>query len=659
MNLRIHTKKIIIAIIFLMFATPSLAQDFLPSPSAEIDSATDTSMESAFPAIRKEFYYYDETWFPFLLSLSERNKTDALRILESLQDAKLNYGDKNASFYSYALLALSAQQEKEGDIETAAKLIDESILLSPDIPRLYFSKAAFIWRNEPGRLYDIVHHMVTGIMLSIDDVTIVTTLEANLALGIIIAIFAIFAIFSLSLAAKYAYLAANDIRERFGWDIPLLLFSVFIAVFFVFLLSLDIGLLWLVILMNIAFLVYYTKTEKKIFVLFYVLILVCPIILNYTSALMLSTHRDATDEIMQIKQDTYTLETETALTRWVADNPDDTSALFALGSLNKRTGYLDYAQRYYGKIIEIDPACAPALNNLGAVYFVLRDYSRAEDLFIRANDADPDLVAPYYNLYKIGMSRFDLKTAEDYYDTAMKLDPARITEFLDVEVKENEGEPSFLARTNRIVLDEDLPDSFLWKRVLSMSQPKELADGIFSDMMKGVGLRAVPVVGVLGLIFIMISGSLAQRSVLSKFCKFCGLPFLLKSQPHMERRDSCNRCFSVFVRKEGIDPKTKADLRMQVDRTNYVRRIVLIVANLLIPGFGRIYRGRVLRGFVLLSLFIIFAVQLLYLRGIVVYPVKSFGFPVIHSPFLFAAGSILVYLFAQSDFIKSELSENK
>jgi len=160
-----------------------------------------------------------------------------------------------------------------------------------------------------------------------------------------------------------------------------------------------------------------------------------------------------------------------------------------------------------------------------------------------------------------------------------------------------------------------------------------------------------------GLFFLMISGSLARRSVISKSCKFCGLPFLLKSQPHMERRDSCNRCFSVFVRKEGIDPRTKADLRMKVDRTNHVRRIVLIAVNALLPGFGRIYRGRVLRGFIILFLFLLFFVQLIYLRGIVVYPVKSFGLPIIHNPFLFGAGSLLVYLFAQSDFIRSELSD--
>jgi tetratricopeptide (TPR) repeat protein len=658
MYLSTLTKKTVLLGVLLLCVSPCLAQDFIPSPTAEMDSTTDAVADSPFPSIRKDFFDYDEAWFPFLLTLSERNKTDALRVIDSLQTARFNYGDKNASSYSYALLALSRQQENEGDLETAASLIDESILLSPDIPRLYFYKAAFIWRNEPGRLYDIVHLTVTGLKLSTKDITIVTTLGANLALGMIITLLAIFFFFSLSLAAKYILVAAHDIRERLGWEIPLLLFSAFIAVVFVFLFSLGIGLVWLIVLMNIAFLIYYTRAEKLIFALFYILILVCPIFLNYTGALMLSTHRNVTDEILQIRGDTYTPEAEAALNTWVADNPDDITALFSLASLNKRTGYLDEAQRLYGKVIDIDPSCAPALNNLGAIHFVRRDYPQAEELFLAANAADPDLVAPYYNLYKVDMTRFDLKTAEEYYDMAIKLDPARITAFLGIEVKEDEGEPTFLERANRMVLDEDLPDRLLWERVFTMSEPRELADGIFSNMMKGIGLRAVPVVGVLGLILLLISGSLATRSVISKFCKFCGLPFLLKSQPHMERRDSCNRCFSVFVRKEGIDPKTKADLRMKVDRINHIRRIVLIIVNAIIPGFGRIYRGRVFRGFIILSLFLVFVVQLVYLRGIVVYTVKSFGFPIIHNPFLFGAGAILVYLFAQSDFIKSELSEN-
>ena len=203
---------------------------------------------------------------------------------------------------------------------------------------------------------------------------------------------------------------------------------------------------------------------------------------------MISTHRDVIDEIVQIKEDTYTLEAETALNDWVADNPDDIPALFTLGVLNKRTGYLDYAQCYYEKVIEIDPSFAPALNNLGAIHFIVHDYARAQDLFLAASAADPDLVAPYYNLYKIDMTRFDLRTAEEYYDMAIKLDPARITAFLDVEIKEDAGEPTFLERTNRMLLDEDLPDSLLWKRVFIMSEPRELADGIFSNLMKGIGL---------------------------------------------------------------------------------------------------------------------------------------------------------------------------
>jgi tetratricopeptide (TPR) repeat protein/TM2 domain-containing membrane protein YozV len=482
-------------------------------------------------------------------------------------------------------------------------------------------------------------------------------LGANFLLVTVITILAGFVLFSLSLAAKYVLVASNDLRERFGWDMPLLLFSVFIAVLLVFLFSLDIGLLWVAIIVNMAFLIYYTKTEKRILAVFYALIIASPIILNYTSALMLSTHRDAIAEMIQVREDIYTQQTEKTLVDWSDDNPDDVYALFTLGLLNKRIGYLDHARRYYEKAIELRPSFAPALNNLGVIYFILKDYNRAEELFTSANAADPDLVAPYYNLYKIGMTRFDLKTAEEYYDQAMSRSPDRITKFLDIEIKENEGEPSLIERTNRMVIDEDLTDSILWGRIFTMTEPKELAKNLFGDMMKGVGLRAAPFFGIAGLVLLLISGSLAQRMLLSKYCRFCGLPFLLKSQSHLERRDSCNRCFSVFVRKEGVDPRTKADLRMKVDRINYLRRIALIVTSLVIPGFGRIYRGKVWRGFVFLSLFLIFFVQFLTPHGIVTYPISSAGLPIIHNRYLYGIACAIIYILAQRDLIKSESSE--
>ena len=62
-----------------------------------------------------------------------------------------------------------------------------------------------------------------------------------------------------------------------GGKFRLLLFSFFIALLFVFLFSLGIGLLWLIILMNFAFLIYYTRAEKILFGLFYILVILCPV----------------------------------------------------------------------------------------------------------------------------------------------------------------------------------------------------------------------------------------------------------------------------------------------------------------------------------------------------------------------------------------------
>jgi hypothetical protein len=124
----------------------------------------------------------------------------------------------------------------------------------------------------------------------------------------------------------------------------------------------------------------------------------------------------------------------------------------------------------------------------------------------------------------------------------------------------------------------------------------------------------------------------------------------------MEKRDACNRCFSLFVRREGVDPKTKARLRMTVDRVTTRRSYIIRAVNILIPGFGNIYRGKTVRGFIFFALYIFLLVQIFTINGIIVYPLSSLGFPLIHNVYIYLFFLAVVYIIAQRDFFKSEIS---
>lgn len=647
------TKPTVFLFLFVFVVIPSFAADDIKTTIDDLDVLGTPS----FLFVRDEFKGYDQNWFRFLTSLAEGSKIDAFYYLDEMYDTKLNYSDKNVSYYSYSLLTLSRMMENEGDLETALKLINESIRFSPDIARIHFYKAKFLWRHKPlNRLFEITDHYVIGVEDAMSDIATYTALVGNLIVSLEFFILTLFLIFAVGLMAKYLPLLSNDLKEKSGWEIHPLLFSVLIFLFLIFLATLDLGLIWILFFFNLAFFVYYTSMEKKIAIVFYVILLIAPVALEYTATMMLSTHNQATDEIVQIKNDIYTWDAERKLKSWVEENFEDKYALFTLGLLNKKTGYLSDARYYYNETLDLDDNYAEVLNNLGNIKFVQKDYEGAFELYRKSIANNPSLVAPNYNLFKYYMIKFDQDEADKNHERALELSYDRISKFAEIEIDITAIEPDYLALINRVVMDEDISDSVLWERVISSKGNKDLANRLWKNMMIGTTLRSAPIIGIVAAAVLFIIGTLNRRYIFSKACKFCGRPFFLKSHSHMEKRDACNRCFSLFVRREGVDPKTKARLRMAVDRVTTRRNYIVRAVNILFPGFGNIYRGKTLKGFIFLALYVLLLVQLLTIDGIIVYPVSSQGFPLIHNPYLYLFFLIIVYIIAQRDFFKSEIS---
>jgi TM2 domain-containing membrane protein YozV len=296
---------------------------------------------------------------------------------------------------------------------------------------------------------------------------------------------------------------------------------------------------------------------------------------------------------------------------------------------------------------------------MGNIRFIYEDFRGAEEYYLKSLSADPNSATSYYNLYKRNISgdKFDIYKAEEYRAKANELSSDLINSFIDREPKGIESTLTYMDRVNRVVMDCTIPDAVLKGRIRSSPNAKTIAISIWSDLMKGVPFRVTSGISIGIIVLLFLIATFKTRYVFSKACKYCGEPFLLKSLTHMDKRDSCNRCFSVFIRREGVDPKTKADLRMKVERKNRIIKIVLRIVNLVLPGFGTIYRGQAVKGFIFLLLFIFSVVNIIYLNGIVIYPIHATGFPVIHSFFLYFILLVIVYIIAQRDFFISERSK--
>ncbi|MBN1881871.1 MAG: tetratricopeptide repeat protein [Deltaproteobacteria bacterium] len=535
-------------------------------------------------------------------------------------------------------------------------LLHKAETFSPNKPSVYFALAEFTWRHTPSKIFNIINFYILGISHSLADTTIFTTLIANLMLMILITLLISFALLAVILAVKYIPLAANDIKVFLDWDVSLWLFILFIILLLVIFASLNLGIIWTIIFMTLTLSIYYTKTERYLSAVFYVLLVISPILMNNTATMMLSTHQQVIDEMISVREDTYSDMVEKELKVWNLNHPDDTDVLFTLGLMNKKRGELKLAEKYYLETLKIEPNHPLALNNLGNIYFILGEYDRAEVYYLKSLDIDSNSATTYYNLYKRSISgdEFDIYKAEEYREKADELSPDLINSFVDREARGSEDTLTYLDRVNRVVMDRYISDTVFWGRILSSSSAKTISASIWADLMKGVTFRLTSGISVFILALLFIFATLRNRYVFSKACKYCWEPFLLKSLTHMDKRDSCNRCFSVFIRREGVDPKTKADLRMRVERKRNVIRIVLRIINLLLPGFGSIFRGYTIKGFIFLLLYIFCVINIVYIDGIIVYPMHAAGFPIIHNFFLYFILLIIVYIIAQRDFFVSE-----
>ena len=77
----------------------------------------------------------------------------------------------------------------------------------------------------------------------------------------------------------------------------------------------------------------------------------------------------------------------------------------------------------YENLLQIYGEMADILVNLGTCYFYQLDHARAEDLFRRALQQEPDHVEANFNLANLLSGRGELETAVGFYSNALATDP--------------------------------------------------------------------------------------------------------------------------------------------------------------------------------------------------------------------------------------------
>jgi tetratricopeptide (TPR) repeat protein len=97
---------------------------------------------------------------------------------------------------------------------------------------------------------------------------------------------------------------------------------------------------------------------------------------------------------------------------------------FQQGLTYEETGApIEKAIEAYCRAVELNPAAAGALVNLGTIYYRQRKYEEAERHYRSAIEVDSNYPLAHYNLGNLYDERGDLTRAEEHYNTALHLNP--------------------------------------------------------------------------------------------------------------------------------------------------------------------------------------------------------------------------------------------
>jgi tetratricopeptide (TPR) repeat protein len=91
--------------------------------------------------------------------------------------------------------------------------------------------------------------------------------------------------------------------------------------------------------------------------------------------------------------------------------------------LEEKAATIPQAASLYEAILALEPAHAPALINLGTIYYNMRQFDLAEALYRRATVADPDYALAFFDLGNVLDEMHHLDEATVAYQKAVALLP--------------------------------------------------------------------------------------------------------------------------------------------------------------------------------------------------------------------------------------------
>ena len=368
---------------------------------------------------------------------------------------------------------------------------------------------------------------------------------------------------------------------------------------------------------------FYSKTDKIATALLLAYLFLLPGILKLNYQFLTASFPDSL--VSTIWKAQYYVEDEQVIHQLLQiqkNNPDDSDVNFVLGIINQRRAgenignfdlvnltpnqhqivnkekeqvqsLLNNALNLYTKAADKNPALKKlAENNIGNLYFNMFQNTKDSKYLVMAEkkyDSAP-LASAIVNKSQIFTQENNLTDAKDMWDKAHATDPNIFhrTQIIN-------------SHPNRVVLNEYLPDSFLWDRVKAPVQVenKDL-NALWFGRIKGVNLDQLPKISIIAFVLMIGLSFLKGSTEKLKECTVCGRVVDPTTWRKVQNNLLCMNCYQSTAGTK-LDTMRFA-LLAKLRRSGEEKRFILsLIYGILFPGTGHLYKNSVIFGYILIA----------------------------------------------------------
>jgi tetratricopeptide (TPR) repeat protein len=304
-------------------------------------------------------------------------------------------------------------------------------------------------------------------------------------------------------------------------------------------------------------------------------------------------------------------ELSSALGTLAMRDPSEPLYPFTVGTLARREGDFDTAERELSRADQVRPHCVWTLVNLGNVYFAREDYGRAREAYDAAAKTAPSAPEPHFNLAQTYTKQLMFAEANREQATATALAFDRVRDMSRISAPQ----------LNRTVMEAMPPVEALWDLGRRTAPERGLSAAMSNPYLRFLRRLTPPApfaIFFLVALFLVFAGlgQVLGRALATLRCSNCQRVVCRRCVFRMQQRAFCEGCYGAVKDLKSVE-FTRILLTGRGSRAARRRTVLETLTTFLLPGAGQMLRGATLSGFVAI-LIMVSALLLVVANGAIV-----------------------------------------